>query len=38
MEDKEALKLIEKNLAEEVVLIEKPILIPKIIKGKKSGK
>ena len=41
LEDSEALNLIEKNLAElvqEEPELEKPILIPKILKGKKRGK
>ena len=40
LEDSAALNLIEKNLAELVVEeeLEPPKLIPKIIKGKKSGK
>jgi len=41
LEDSAALNLIEKNLAElvqEEPELEKPILIPKILKGKKSGK
>lgn len=41
LNDSEALNLIEKNLAElvqEEPELERPILIPKIIKGKKSGK
>jgi len=37
VDDKTAINLIEKSLAE-LVIEEPPKLIPKIIKGKKSGK
>jgi len=38
VDEKTALNLIEKSLAEQVVETEKPKLHPKIFKGKKSGK
>ncbi|MFI5391980.1 MAG: hypothetical protein ACHQYQ_11515 [Bacteriovoracales bacterium] len=38
LDDKTAMDYIKKNLAEEFIEPEKPTLIPKIIKGKKSGK